>query len=121
MQPESVTLHIPKGTPSQNTYGRMHFRAQGNLRDSYRMIVRQQVVETGLHLLAVPERRRIVIRRFSCKRLDRGNFIGGCKALLDALTLEGVIKDDDEQHLDDVYEQHHAPMGHQKTEIEVWT
>jgi hypothetical protein len=66
-------------------------------------------------------RRRLVITRY-CKSkrylLDRGNLVGGCKPLLDAAIIRGLIKDDTEDALDDHYQQE-VDAGHPRTEITV--
>jgi hypothetical protein len=107
-------------TPSQNTYQRAHWAQQARLLDETRWLIRSQLRAAGVWFVDLPERRvTVTIRRYSPGRLDRGNFIGGCKALLDALRHEGVIVDDSEAWLDDHYEQHECKRGESRTEVEI--
>lgn len=115
-----ITLTLPHATPSQNVYQRYHWHRQHKLLNSYRMLIRAGLNKLGLFGAAPPEHRvSVTIRRYCAGHLDRGNFIGGCKPLLDALKHEGVIRDDTETWLDDRYEQHEARRCEARTEIEI--
>jgi hypothetical protein len=64
-------------------------------------------------------RRRLTITRYVRSeryRLDRGNFVGGCKPLLDAAVKAGLIRDDRENDLDDHYAQGYE-RDDERTEI----
>lgn len=114
------TLSLPFATPSQNTWQRWHFHRQRKFLADCRLVVRSELNRVGLFGSTPPGGRvSITVRRYSAGRLDRGNFIGGCKALLDALRHEGVIHDDSEQWLEDKYEQHEARRGEARTEVEI--
>lgn len=112
----AIVLRLPMPTPSQNSLMRMKWIT------SYKAKL-AKLLHKQMHLAGVwgaPRERRFVrltIRRYSSGRLDRGNFIGGCKPLLDTLKTEGLIRDDSESWLDDHYEQHPAPRGEAYTEI----
>lgn len=107
-------------TPSQNV-----------LQRKYRLPFRYKKLKTELQTILMVEmanngipkakaRRRLTITRYvRSKRylLDRGNLVGGCKPLLDAATLQGLIIDDKEEHLDDQYKQ--AVDPDERTEIRV--
>lgn len=62
------------------------------------------------------EQRRVVITRMygggsSTKRLDRDNLWTGCKALLDALHAEGILRDDRERWAEIYVRQEEAQPG----------
>lgn len=118
----SYMLTLPFMTPSQNTWQRSHWGKQKKLKTAIELLIRVGLNELGLYGAARPNCRvRVIIRRYSSHHtsLDRGNFIGGCKPLLDALRDEGVIFDDSERWLEDRYEQHACKRGAARTEIEV--
>lgn len=57
-------------------------------------------------------RRRVIITRYYSgrgQRYDKGNLIGGCKPLLDAMVLAHLLLDDDEESVEDHYLQESAP------------
>jgi hypothetical protein len=115
-----LRIELPFATHSQNTYQRMHFQQQRKLKMTCAMYVRAAMAKAGIFGTARPTtRRRLVIERHSSGRLDRGNLIGGCKPLLDALRDEGAIRDDSEDWLDDSYVQVKAGRGYARTVIEV--
>jgi hypothetical protein len=116
----SVILALPFATPSQNTYQRWHFHQQRKYLETCKLVVRAELNRVGLYGATPPDHKvTLTIRRYSSGRLDRGNFIGGCKPLLDALRHEGVIHDDSETWLEDRYEQHEAKRGEARTEVEI--
>lgn len=116
----AVTITLDFATPSQNTFQRWHWGRQSKFKDSVQMIIRAKLLELGIVTRGRPSHRtRLTIRRFSSGKLDRGNFIGGCKPILDALRDEHVIRDDNEAWLEDLYQQHNAPVGQPRTEIEI--
>ena len=110
-----LTIYIPEATPSQNTYQRWHWRTRMKHLDALRLYVRSTMGAQRRRA----QKKHVTIRRYSSGKLDRGNFIGGCKALLDALRHEGVIYDDTEEWLEDRYEQHPAKRGEARTEVEI--
>ena len=117
-----IRFIIPKQTPSQNEYQRWHYHRQHKYKQHVIGLLQAQLAEIGMLGIEKPEgKSSVVIHRFCAgKRLDRGNFIGGCKPILDALTQTNIIRDDAEEFLEDRYEQHSAPPGKGWTEIEVW-
>jgi len=133
--PEPLTLELPKPTPSDNTLRKMHPGTYATYRDRLCMQIRQKMARAGVsptYLRAKPGRRRkvdmfaaypmraqVTFHRYSSGDLDDSNFRQGCKALLDALVIEGVIFDDARKWLDDRYEQHRAPPRQGRTVVEV--
>ena len=144
-----MILKFPKPTPSQNQRDKKHFMAKSKLRDAYQMQIRQQLLDKRIRPTwppsktkrsekqvpvwlfkdqsgdmlgseAVPPAKvKLTVRRYSNGTLDKGNFIGGCKSLLDALVREGLIFDDSPKWLDDNYEQHKAQVKQGRTEVEL--
>lgn len=117
---EGITITLPFATPSQNVYMRWHWSRRGKFRDEVRMHVRAQ----ARTLMRVPgpitrSRQRVGVEflRRGVRQLDTGNLIGGIKAALDALVLEGLLWDDSPRWLQDVYHQERCRKGHESTRI----
>lgn len=103
--------------PSQNIVsgnkgGRAARTKYKKFRDDYGMLLR-----AWMNDLKIPDatgRRRVsVTRRYGgrAQKMDRGNLIGGCKPLLDAMTRVGLIVDDKEEFLQDHYYQIRADFN----------
>lgn len=95
-------------TPSQNVLARKFKSpfAYKRLRDTLETWL--MVGRVNNRIPKATQRRRLTITRYAKTEhhlLDRGNFVGGCKPLLDAAIRQGLIIDDKEVHLDDIYEQ----------------
>ena len=88
-------------------------------RDDYEILLRAWMNELKIPD-AVARRRVSVTRRYSgrSQKMDRGNLIGGCKPLLDAMTRVGLIVDDNEEFLEDHYYQRRAKEGGVEINIE---
>lgn len=104
----SFLIEIGILTPSQNILARKFKQpyAYKKLRDTLESWL--MVGRTNHRIPKATGRRRLTITRYAKHErylLDRGNFVGGCKPLLDAAIRQGLIIDDKEVHLDDVYEQ----------------
>ena len=106
----SFTLSIEP--PSQNVVasnkgaGRHKYR---KFRDDYEELLR--AFKDKLAIPTATGRRRVFITRLYSgrgQRRDRGNIVGGCKPLLDALTNVGLLVDDKEEFLEDHYDQQKA-------------
>lgn len=108
-------------TPSQNEWQRMHWARRSKLRDTYCLLVRSRIRGGYLALHRFwtenPEKRTVRIVRYGLRTLDRGNLIGGCKALVDALVKEKVIVDDSPKWVDDLYAQKTVPKSDIRMEI----
>lgn len=113
-------IRIDELTPSQNVLRTKyrHHAAYRKLRD--RMT---QWIMVGMANGEIPRatgRRRLTITRYTRSKrylLDRGNFVGGCKPLLDAAITRGLLLDDREEFLDDIY--HQTVDADERTEIAV--
>ncbi len=101
-------ITIGELTPSQNVLARK-FKNRYAYRDLRDRLQQWLMVEmTNQRIPRAAGKRRLTITRFVRNkryRLDRGNFVGGCKPLLDAAIRQGLIRDDKEEWLDDVYKQ----------------
>lgn len=92
-------ISFPRVTPSNNKLIRMHYRKRKVLRETF-----------GKELMAaedwrIPEvkqeqRRKVKIISFREKLLDKDNFYGGLKPLLDALIDRRKIYDDSPKYLE---------------------
>lgn len=116
-------INLTTVTPSQNVLMRAYRskHAYAGLRDRY--ATELMVAMANGSIPAATARRALVITRIVRRAawlLDRGNLVGGCKPLLDAAVLRGLIRDDKEDWLDDEYEQRVEPGGHERTVIRVW-
>lgn len=88
-------------------------------RSDYEILIRAWMNE--LKIPDAKSRRRISIIRLYAgrsKRMDRGNMIGGCKPLLDAMTRTGLIVDDREEFLEDHYYQTRSEVNEVEIIIE---
>lgn len=111
----SWSFFVPLEPPSQNKIsgnkGRSRYKYK-DIRDNYRMLFENQMI-----LLDIPPatvRRRVLVTRIftgRSRRFDFGNLVGGCKPLLDAMTLVGMILDDKELYLEDHYYQERSDEG----------
>jgi len=101
------TIVMAEKTPSQNAFSR-------ELRHPFRYTQLKARMTTWVMVgmvngkipKATTRRRRLTITRYTkhaSYQLDRGNFVGGCKPLLDAAIGMALIVDDKEQWLDDIY------------------
>jgi hypothetical protein len=109
---------IDELTPSQNKFKGMHHHAYRRLRERFCSWIMVGMANGGIPRASGKRTLRIV-RYAKTKRylLDRGNFIGGCKPLLDAAIAMGLIVDDTEDMLDDIYEQRVAERGQPRVEL----
>lgn len=121
---ESWVFALSLVPPSQNVVsgnkGNRGARAKyKKYRDDYQLLL-----QAWMNELKIPDatgRRRVSIsRRYAgrSQRRDRGNLIGGCKPLLDAMTLVGLIVDDKEEFLQDHYYQIRADINEVEIRIE---
>lgn len=114
----SWTFKVMELTPSQNRLARAyrHHAVYKLLRD--RMEGWVMVGRMNAQIPVATGKRKVTISRIVRSRrylLDRGNFVGGCKPLLDAMIRQQLLVDDREALLEDVYEQRvdaNAGVGH---------
>ena len=111
----SFTLEIEP--PSQNDVGgnkgtRVQRGKYRRMRDDYTLLLKARKNSLGIPD-ATRRRRVFIVREYpkGKRRYDRGNLVGGCKPLLDAMTEAGLLVDDKEKWLEDHYEQRPAYKG----------
>lgn len=115
-----IVIHLPFPTPSQNERDRMHVRAREKFKEQCCAAIMVSLSRQQRYGLEWPDERvAIKVIRYSAGILDKGNLIGGCKDLLDALVAMRVIRDDSPKWLDDQYEQVNAKRGAGMTTVEV--
>lgn len=84
----------------------------------------QILLQNSRQALGIPvarRRRRVTLTRLYSKhgrKYDRGNLVGGCKILLDAIVRAGLIVDDREEYVEDHYRQERAEAPGVRIEIE---
>jgi hypothetical protein len=111
------TIVLQELTPSQNVLARAYRNRHVYRGLRERMQTWVMVGMVNARIAPAQGKRRLTITRYVRNeryRLDRGNFVGGCKPLLDAAIRQRLIKDDREEWLDDVY---HQAIGQERTEI----
>lgn len=72
-------------------------------RDDWGWLVKRARRIEGIAAADPLVKRRITITRVyagRCRLIDRDNVTAGCKALVDAMVLEGIARDDDAKHLE---------------------
>lgn len=107
-------------TPSLNAWQRWHWAKRDKLKKKFSFEVRKRLNELGRFGVTPPfHRMLVVITRWSPKQLDPDNMVGGCKALVDALKQQGVIRDDSEKWAEIRYKQVRCAVGEECTEVEV--
>ena len=112
---KSWTFTIPVEAPSQNVVAANH----GPGRFRYAKIRNELVAwinaaKRSSRISAAKGRRRVIVLRQYGSRgkvRDRGNLIGGCKPLIDALTIAGLIVDDSPEWIEDHYAQERAAVA----------
>jgi Holliday junction resolvase RusA-like endonuclease len=94
-----IVLDIPRATPSMNATHHKHWRV---MHQQKKLWAQEIWLATGLgHRLPqkAPTRAKVTLVRYG-RRLDVDNFMGGLKSVLDGLKAEGLIADDDAEHLE---------------------
>jgi len=94
-----IVLDIPRATPSMNATRWKHWRVAYNEKKLWREEIHYARLHAGCRNPPKYSRARVTVERYG-RKLDIDNFIGGLKAVLDSLRLEGLIADDSEAHLE---------------------
>jgi hypothetical protein len=98
-----ITLSIPEPTPSLNEHKWKHWSHHKKLRRHWSMLVllaRSAQLHAGApSSKALPHHANVEVTRFGKRSLDRDNFMGGLKCLLDGLKDHRLIMDDDAKHM----------------------
>jgi Holliday junction resolvase RusA-like endonuclease len=100
-----ITLVLEEATPSLNTVNKMHWARRHRLRGQWQWLVKAAVLNDRIQVKVIPAA-RITVERYSPRKLDHDNLVGGCKQLIDSLVREGFLVDDSPAHLTANYVQH---------------
>tara|TARA_R100000664_G_scaffold33942_1_gene52908 strand:+ start:997 stop:1341 length:345 start_codon:yes stop_codon:yes gene_type:complete len=79
---------------SRNTFDKYHWSKKRDIKDGYRLLVRNQMSLKSYAEIKKPEKFNIDIIVYRKRLLDFDNCVGGCKQLIDALVDENFIWDD---------------------------
>ena len=115
-----VKIIIKSLTPSLNKLLRMHWQKRTELKDSLAWEVFAEMNKQNPNYEVITTPRKMRLRIISCRKsfLDRDNFIGGLKILIDSIKELRLIYDDSPEYLDDDYEQKiEKKRKNQRTEI----
>ena len=93
------TIEIPIEIISRNKLDRYHWSKKTKLRNQYQLLIRNQMTLKKINKVKVGQICSLVIIGYRKRELDFDNFVGGCKQLIDALSREQYIWDDDMKHL----------------------
>jgi hypothetical protein len=93
-----IRLQIPEATPSLNT-GRKHWSYHTKLRKHWSQLVMEAKFKNRFETHPTPQHARVTVTRYGKRMLDRDNFVGGLKNLIDGLKDNGLILDDDASHM----------------------
>ena len=102
-------------TPSQNQI--KHWWKLRNKTKQYTKELKNYGLILKVGKLEIKKKRRLKITRYSTRLLDYGNLVGGCKPLLDAIKLSGLIVDDSPKWIEDKYFQEKCQGGFERTEF----
>ena len=96
-------LHVPIPTPSLNQIQGKHWTTVRALNQNMKLAV--MVALAGVQVPKAEGKRKLAITRHGKGTLDADNLAGGCKGLIDALKVRGVIQDDSPAHLEVSFKQ----------------
>ena len=108
---------IPVVPKSLNQLLRSHWSYKGKLKREYQLLVVNQMRLNKIRKTEIGEAWNVTIYSYRTKLLDMDNLVGGCKPILDALSMESFIWDDSDAYLLCRYFQKTAPKGRRYTEI----
>jgi len=89
---KEIKLTIPEITPSLNVWERMHWAKRRKIKEDWLWLIAS--AKHCQRLKKATTKRSVKIVSYRTKALDHDNLVGGCKALIDALTKNDVIVDD---------------------------
>lgn len=97
--PRSWTITVPMATPSLNRIQNNHWAVIRKGKQDMQSAVAVALLGLNPAIPKAEGKRSLTIIRHGLKSLDADNLAGGCKGLIDALKLKGIIVDDDAAHL----------------------
>lgn len=117
-----IVLEVPLRTPSLNTFNRGHWSGYHKLKKRWQEEI--QLARGKARLWGRPQFPRAVIlfERFAVQPiLDTDNRLGGLKPVIDAMTDNGILLADDDQHVSySVVEHRVAHRREERTRITLW-
>ena len=93
------SIELPIEIVSRNKIDKMHWSKKAKLRDTYQLLVRNQMTLNKITKVDDGQKCGLVLIGYRKRSLDFDNFVGGCKQLIDALSREGFIWDDNMKYL----------------------
>lgn len=94
----SITFNIPRLTPSEGKYLRMHWRRLHQERAMWKAEILVAINNLDYPQAKQGEKRKVEITSYRVSLLDPVNFVGGFKYLEDALVDYKLIWDDNMEH-----------------------
>jgi hypothetical protein len=98
-------ITLPYQIPSRNQIDKMHWAKKTRLRQSWELLVRNQMALNKIKPCQSGDVFDITVISYRHRRIDPDNLIGGAKQLLDALSRESFIWDDSFKYLNPEYKQ----------------
>tara|TARA_R110002020_G_scaffold474490_3_gene706072 strand:- start:24 stop:407 length:384 start_codon:yes stop_codon:yes gene_type:complete len=96
MSKEVELITLPVCVQTRNKLDQMHWAARHRLKKEYSLLVRNQMRLNKIPKAGTGDVYKLSILTFRKYRIrDYDNLVGGCKQLLDALSSEAFIWDDD--------------------------
>lgn len=89
---------LPIKIKTRNEIDKMHWADKPKLKNEYKILIRNQMRLNNIQKID-SGKVKLSITSYRKRLLDQDNLIGGCKQLIDGLTDEGFIVDDDPDHL----------------------
>lgn len=122
MTMKEIKIIIKSLTPSLNKYIRTYWTKRTKLKDDLAWEVFAELREQNpnYEVITKPRKMRLNIVSYRKSFLDKDNFIGGLKPLIDAIKELKLIYDDSPEFLEDKYEQKiEKKRKNQRTEITI--
>lgn len=105
-----ATVTLPITLQSQNKTHYAHWKKGYDYKKEMWRILSYVLPSPPSHIAAMG-RRKVIIERRCHRKMDYGNFVGGCKHLMDWLTRMKYIIDDSDKWIDQVYIQTYIRSG----------
>lgn len=103
-------LNIPETAPSPNCYVRAHWSVYQKIKTHWAWLVLEALQACGKPSERL-EKARVRIMRYGRNPLDPDNLVSAQKPLLDALVVNGFLKDDSARHIELHVGQGSRPKG----------
>jgi len=117
-EPWTVVLEV--SAPSQNQIHGNTKRDTGFKYRAFKNSFRKMLVRNAGHIPPAKNRRRVwLVRQWALgkRAYDKGNLVGGCKALIDCLREARLLIDDTDQYVEIHYRQEPSPTGKDRVQL----